>query len=246
MVAAFIAKKGMRAHVVNSSKTLARRDFLLNEKLYESLGIKAGTDAKDLRDKTCKVVYCTGDDVQNNCVESLTAGKASMVDSLRDAVLVVDEVDGLLIDGGSNQTCYFEDRDYSEKVNGWLTQLRNTGQLQGDWDDYKAAMGEMELQNEVEDAWDDANSKEEGRDYTTRGNGIYMLDNKTGKIAEGGWTLWFEILKTMKTTAQWVKYQYPKAILSRLECFMSYTCVFGLTGSLGQKSEKKFMSEHFR
>jgi hypothetical protein len=56
--------------------------------------------------------------------------------------------------------------------------------------------------------------------------------------------LWFEILKTLRTSSQWIKYQYPKAILSRLQCFMSYSCIFGLTGSLGQKAERQFLSEH--
>merc|ERR1719215_2373517 len=60
MLAAFVAKKGMRAHVVNSNRVLTQRDFHGNKSIFENLAINASADPKDLRSKDVLVVYCSG------------------------------------------------------------------------------------------------------------------------------------------------------------------------------------------
>merc|ERR1719203_2378097 len=63
-------------------------------------------------------------------------------------------------------------------------------------------------------------------------------------VREDQGSLWLEILRRQRTGAS-VQYRYTKAILCRLQCFMSYSCIFGLTGSLGQLSERDYLSEQY-
>mmetsp|Transcript_86201 Transcript_86201/g.244548 ORF Transcript_86201/g.244548 Transcript_86201/m.244548 type:complete len:167 (+) Transcript_86201:3-503(+) len=132
-------------------------------------------------------------------------------------------------------------------VNDWLGQLNTKGEISKDWDDFRASgPGAAALQAEVEQAWQEAARKAEGRDFTRRGDELYMMDARTGKVAEHAWSLWLEILRSQKTVpAGFVHYKYTKAVLCRLQCFMSYTCIFGLTGSLGQGAERRYLAEHY-
>merc|ERR1719379_661334 len=90
MLAAFLAKKNMRAHVINTDRTLAQRDFDANVAFFNTLGIRAGTSHADLKNKRCMIVYCTGGDVEKACLDSLTEGKiVEYQEGLKDAILIV-------------------------------------------------------------------------------------------------------------------------------------------------------------
>jgi len=248
MLAAFVAKKGMRAHVVNNNRVLSQRDFAANDRLFAMLGIRASADPAQLKQKEMQVVYCTSDDVEGSCFDCLIEGEIEEYEeSLKDAILIVDEVDGLIFDKGATSSRFFEDRDFSDSVNDWLTQLRQKGSIARAWDDFRSQDEcSRALQKEVEEAFKASSTKKEGRDYTKRGGEIYMLDKKTNMINEQSWSLWLEILKSQNNYPEkWVEYKYEKAILSRLQCFMSYSCIFGLTGSLGQQAEKNYLLEHY-
>merc|ERR1719346_640078 len=118
MLAAFIAKKGMRAHVVNNNRVLAQRDFATNDKFFKALGIKASTDHTDLKKKEMLIVYCTSDDVEGACLDCLVEGEVEQYEQgLKDAILIVDEVDGLIFDKGTNSSKFFQDREFSDWVN---------------------------------------------------------------------------------------------------------------------------------
>lgn len=248
MLAAYCAKKGLRAHVVNNDRVLTRRDFQTNDKFFKALGIKASLDMKDLKNKSAQIVYATGQDIESICLDSLIDGEFEQHESaLQDCVLIVDEVDGLIFDGGTTTTKHFADRELGDMVNEWLGQLRTKGRIERDWDDFRSADDISELlQQEVEDAYAEAAQKVEGRDYAKRGEGMYMLDPETGKVMERGWSLWLEIIKSNNNfPSQWVEYKYEKAILSRLQCYMSYTCICGLTGSLGQSAEREYLKKYY-
>merc|ERR1719221_1700708 len=152
MLAAFCAKKGLRAHVVNNDRVLTRRDFATNDKFFRALGIKASLDMKYLKNKDAKIVYITGADIESECLNSLVDGEFEQHEAgLQDTVLIVDEVDGLIFDGGTTTTKHFADRDLGDTVNEWLTQLRNKGRIDRDYDDFRSVDDISELlQQEVE------------------------------------------------------------------------------------------------
>lgn len=248
MLAAFVAKKGMRAHVVNNNRVLTQRDYHGNANIFNMLGIQASANPADIKNKECMVCYCTGDDVEGSCLDSLMEGGADEYErGLEDAVLIVDEVDGLIFDRGVTSSKWFSDREFSDLVNEWFSQLMMQGKIQRDWDDFR---GQEEwtnaLQKEVEEAFADAENKQEGVDFTKRGDRLYILDPKTKMPREQDWALWLEILKSQRNhPAQWIEYKYEKAILCSVQCFMTYSCIFGLTGSLGGPAEKKYLGEQY-
>mmetsp|Transcript_120802 Transcript_120802/g.313667 ORF Transcript_120802/g.313667 Transcript_120802/m.313667 type:complete len:1794 (-) Transcript_120802:25-5406(-) len=246
MLAAFVAMKGLRAHVINDNRVLTRRDYDTNLALFKMLGINASPDPERLTDKACSIVYCTGDDIEKTCVKCLTEGEAEQYEKdLAKAVLIVDEVDGMIFDKGPASAKEFIDGEFSEWVNGWLDQLENTGTIERDWDDFRAAAEtSAQIQREVEAAFHEAMEKKEGKDYAIRGEGVYMLNPKTHMIQENSWSLWLEVLRRNKTGKS-ASYRYVKAILCRLQCFRTYACIFGLTGSLGQESEKQYLLDYY-
>jgi len=248
MVAAFVAKRGLRAHVINDNRVLAHRDFDASQSLFSALGLHASSDRSDLKNKDCQIVYCTGDDVEEACLDMLIEGNVEEYEEgLKEAVLIVDEVDGLIFDKGTVSAKTFEDREFSEWVSEWLGQLELKGEVERDWDDFRA-QGEcsLRIQKETEQAYVDRFKKKEGIDFAIRGGVPYMLDPKTSVIREDAWALWMEALKKHRTEGSYsVKYKYVKAILCRLQCFMSYSCIFGLTGSLGRNSEKDYLRDHY-
>eukprot|EP00429_Kryptoperidinium_foliaceum_P071067 CAMPEP_0176058566 /NCGR_PEP_ID=MMETSP0120_2-20121206/29181_1 /TAXON_ID=160619 /ORGANISM="Kryptoperidinium foliaceum, Strain CCMP 1326" /LENGTH=1562 /DNA_ID=CAMNT_0017392095 /DNA_START=32 /DNA_END=4720 /DNA_ORIENTATION=+ len=248
MLAAFVALRGLRAHVVNDNRVLAQRDFRTNLPLFERLGIVASDDRSDLKSESVQVVYCTGDDVEKSCLESLIEGKVEELEAgLKQAVLIVDEVDGLIFDKGTVSNEVFEHHEYSGWVNNWLRQLDLNGRIERDWEDFRANGDcSMTIQREVEEAYRQIGSRTEGVDYVVRGDMPYMTDRKTGLIKEDAWSLWLEVLKRHRRDGAYnVQYKYVKAVLCRLQCFMSYACIFGLTGSLGQTSEMAYLQEHY-
>lgn len=248
MIASFVSKRGLRAHVINDNRVLSRRDFETNQALFAALGLSASTDRNDLKNKACQIVYCTGDDVEHSCLDELVEGNVEEYEEgLKEAVLIVDEVDGLIFDKGVVTPQSFEDSEFSDWVATWLGQLEMRGEIERDWDDFRQ-QGEctMRIQSEVTEAWQELARKREGVDYVIRGGTPYMLDPKTNLVREDTWGLWMEVLKRQRSDGAYpVKYKHTKAILCRLQCFMSYACIFGLTGSLGRKSEKEYLCEHY-
>jgi len=186
MLAAFVAKKGMRAHVINNDRVLTRRDYEGNKSIFAALDIKASADQADIRSKEMQVVYCCPEDIESSCLESLMEGSAEDYErGLEDAVLIVDEVDGLIFDRGTTSSKFFGDREFSDWVNEWLSQLMMYGKIQKDWDDFRSGdEWTRALQKEVEEAFKESEAKVEGVDYTKRGDRMYILDPKTKMLRE--------------------------------------------------------------
>jgi len=250
MLASFIALKGLRAHVVNDDVVLTQRDYALNNKLFEALGIRASCDPRDLKKPEVRVVYCTGRDVEESLVDCLTQeGVEAFEKSLQSTVLIVDEVDGLILDKGVITEKLFYDATMSDAANKAFQQIMNKGALQRDADDFRAQgefPGMADLEAEVQAADTEAAGKKDGRDFTVRGDEIYMLDPKTKQIDQSAWALWLEVKRAQRKGATGrIRYKFVKAVLSRIQCFMSYACIFGVTGSLGQNAEKKYLAEHY-
>eukprot|EP00971_Amphidinium_carterae_P159993 3172051-Amphidinium_carterae.1 len=104
-----------------------------------------------------------------------------------------------------------------------------------------------DLEAEVQAADKEAATKREGQDFSVRGDEVYMLNPKTKQIDQDGWALWLEVKRAQRrgASAAKIRYKYVKAVLSRIQCFMSYACIFGVTGSLGQSAEKRYLAEHY-
>lgn len=123
----------------------------------------------------------------------------------------------MIFDKGPASLKEFSDREFSEWVNNWLEQLETTGDIKRDYDDFRS-YGESQatIQREVREAYDASFKKKEGVHYAERGQGLYLLDEKTNMIKEGATALWLEAMKRSKL-GHHAQYKYIKVCV----------CVFG-------------------
>eukprot|EP00928_Gymnodinium_smaydae_P061945 TRINITY_DN458_c0_g6_i1.p1 TRINITY_DN458_c0_g6~~TRINITY_DN458_c0_g6_i1.p1 ORF type:complete len:1920 (-),score=455.95 TRINITY_DN458_c0_g6_i1:187-5574(-) len=256
MLAAFIAKRGartkggLRAHVVIDNVTLKSRDYDTVSMFFQKLNIKASESEEHLRNPEYQVVYCTGAEIWSQCRQTQEAGEEDAFEtSVRNTVLIVDEVDGLIIDGDANVQYMYVDDNLSASVDAWCRQLENdiTPDVIPDKNADPVAISEQRYcLSKVLEAYDEAKAAERGKEFEWRGGEMYMMDKTTGMLAVGFWDLWYEIRHWIETEwAGWVTYKCIKGILCKKHCFTSYPCIFGLTGSLGQKAEKSYLAEQY-
>eukprot|EP00929_Paragymnodinium_shiwhaense_P063270 TRINITY_DN3161_c0_g2_i1.p1 TRINITY_DN3161_c0_g2~~TRINITY_DN3161_c0_g2_i1.p1 ORF type:complete len:1868 (+),score=480.55 TRINITY_DN3161_c0_g2_i1:49-5652(+) len=254
MLAAFVVKRGrrigtgLRAHVVIDNGTLKSRDFDTVSLFFEKLGITASKFEEHLQDERFEVVYCTGAEIWSQCRSYQEQGKSGeFEEALGNAVLIVDEVDGLIIDGDANIQYMYPDDVMSQYADHWLRLLENGYNPEDPREADELLNDELKVAfRKVEDAYNQAKSAELGRDFEWREGFMYMLDKSTGMIKVGWWDLWYEIKYWMDT--EWegsVTYKCIKSILCKKHCFTSYSCIFGLTGSLGQRAEQNFLATHY-
>eukprot|EP00929_Paragymnodinium_shiwhaense_P063269 TRINITY_DN3161_c0_g1_i1.p1 TRINITY_DN3161_c0_g1~~TRINITY_DN3161_c0_g1_i1.p1 ORF type:complete len:1982 (+),score=496.58 TRINITY_DN3161_c0_g1_i1:40-5946(+) len=254
MLAAFVVKRGkrlgtgQRAHVVIDNTTLKSRDFDTVSLFFSKLGINASKKEDHLHDPSYQVVYCTGAEIWSQVRLRQELGQLREFEkTLSNVVLILDEVDGLIIDGDANIQYMYPDDTLGSYADHWLRLLEN-----GFNPDEPKTADELFTQElkvafkKVEDAYYTAKDAEKGRDFEWRGGYMYMVDKSTGMIKVGWWDLWYEIRYWIDTNWQGsVTYKCIKSILCKKHCFTSYSCILGLTGSLGQMAEQDFLSTHY-
>jgi len=257
MLAAFVAKRGKRmanmsrAHVVVDNGTLKSRDFDMVGRFFSKLGIKASKEGDHILNPLYEVVYCTGAEIFSQCRICQETGQ-EFEDCVRNAVLIVDEVDGLIIDGDANIQYMYPDETLSFYADHWLRQLENGMKPEAaatSHADPKYEISKEELQLTLQrcrDAYVQAQEAEKGQDFEWRGGQMYMINKSTGLLAVGWWDLWFEIRHWIDTEWQGeVTYKCTKSILCKKRCFTSYSSIFGLTGSLGQSAEQEYLRAQY-
>eukprot|EP00929_Paragymnodinium_shiwhaense_P063274 TRINITY_DN3161_c0_g4_i1.p1 TRINITY_DN3161_c0_g4~~TRINITY_DN3161_c0_g4_i1.p1 ORF type:complete len:1922 (+),score=477.26 TRINITY_DN3161_c0_g4_i1:213-5978(+) len=255
MLAAFVVKRGrrtgtgLRAHVVIDNATLKSRDFDTVSLFFDKLKMKASKSMEHLHDPEYEIVYCTGAEIWNECRARLEQGQPSeeFERSMSNVVLIVDEVDGLIIDGDANIQYMYPDEYLSEHADHWLRLLENGMNPDEPNDADELIREELRIAfHKVEEAYGTAKDAVKGRDFEWRGDFMYMIDKSTGMIKVGWWDLWYEIRYWIDTEWQGVvTYKSIKSILCKKHCFTSYSCIFGLTGSLGQRAEQSFLLTHY-
>eukprot|EP00929_Paragymnodinium_shiwhaense_P063272 TRINITY_DN3161_c0_g3_i1.p1 TRINITY_DN3161_c0_g3~~TRINITY_DN3161_c0_g3_i1.p1 ORF type:complete len:1788 (+),score=434.49 TRINITY_DN3161_c0_g3_i1:61-5424(+) len=254
MLAAFVVKRGrrlragLRAHVVIDNSTLKSRDFDTVSLFFEKLGIRASKKEEHLHNTAYEVVYCTGAEIWAQCRERQELGHSEEFEkTLQKVVLIVDEVDGLIIDGDANIQYMYPDDTLSDYADHWLRLLENGFNPEEPQEGDELLTEELKVAlQKVHEAYYEAKEALRGRDFEWRGGFMYMVDKATGMIKVGWWDLWYEIRYWIDT--QWegrVTYKCIKSILCKKHCFTQYSCIFGLTGSLGQKAEQKFLAQHY-
>merc|ERR1712232_1045457 len=88
MLAAFVAKRGMRAHVIIDNDTLLERDFNTMSGMFAKLKINC---EKRQFDKGGSVVYCSAIDVELYFLRTMQESDKAI--SMKGTVMIVDEVD---------------------------------------------------------------------------------------------------------------------------------------------------------
>jgi len=242
MLAAFVAMKGLRAHVVIDNPTLVERDFGVMQACFDRLELTSAktsaAGAKILQDKTLQIVYCTASDLRQCAVDSITDGTfGTHEENLADAVLVVDEIDGLLIDQEVT-SCYVLPEDaVVEETDEWIAKygsFKNTPR--------PADPNMANLHRDLKEAEAIMGSKTENIDYIITGNQHIQVVDKTTGLASPAYALWMELLSQKLFPGYKPRILIPQALMCFPRLLKAYRKLFGLTGSLGCEPEKKFLS----
>jgi len=235
MLAAFCAKKGMRAHVVIDNDMLLERDHSTMSLLFTKLGL---TVEKNYLDKEAQVVYCSSMDIELHFMAKMKDNAKS--NNSISSVMIVDEVDSLIVDENVYK-CYVDDYlEGSEVAHWWMTQGRNESP-------YYQEPWKRKIMQQLESASSDMHMKREGRHYVVdQYTGmLWALDERTSLLKRSTWYLWLELMRKERFSDYRVRYMTRQNVICRKSCFSSYTFIFGLTGSLGTEAEMRYTKKHF-
>jgi len=239
MLAAYVAKKGLTAHVAIDNATLLERDFRTMSDLFRKLSIKTH---KGSFKPEYQVIYCSAMDIEMYFLDQMSKGAGDV--NFKNCVMIVDEVDSLIVDENAYQTYVFDDMPASEVCEWWLTQGKNA-----DKKTIEACEQWMQkIMNKMKDADEDARLKKfEGQHYhVDEGSGkIWALDEKTAAVKRNAWFLWLEALRRQRDHEHKIQYKCRQMVVCQKSCFSSYSFIFGLTGSLGTEAELEYTKKHF-
>eukprot|EP00928_Gymnodinium_smaydae_P047244 TRINITY_DN3151_c0_g1_i2.p1 TRINITY_DN3151_c0_g1~~TRINITY_DN3151_c0_g1_i2.p1 ORF type:complete len:1493 (-),score=183.82 TRINITY_DN3151_c0_g1_i2:209-4426(-) len=241
MLAAYVALKGRRAHVLVNSTALLERDYAALAPMFKKLGLSVSKSSRDLTRRDAQIVYCK----RNGLITSaMTHVKNGHQMSFEDAFLIVDEIDGLIIDGDANTDFADFDLARSDQVNSWLDQT--------DGDPTKLDISRMSDADAVQcrkliAKHKQALQKEEGVDYIVQGDQVFALDDKTKAVLEANEyvDLWLELKRRELNPSYRIQMYSKQTVINVQHCFNSYAHIFGLTGSLGRQPERSFVEEAY-
>lgn len=235
MLAAFVAKRGLTAHVVIDNDTLLERDFATMSALFQKFNLSA---CKGNLGKGHQVVYCSCMDIELYFMERMKEGVEDI--DFRRCVMIVDEVDSLIVDDNVYQ-CYVD--DYAEGCDiaeWWCAQGRHESK-------YNFEPWKRKVIDSLEKAEMEISSKSEGRSYIIDDNSgmVWALDERTAQLKRSAWYLWLELLRKQYISEYRIRYMTRQNVICKKSCFASYSFIFGLTGSLGTEAEKAYTKKHF-
>eukprot|EP00928_Gymnodinium_smaydae_P023731 TRINITY_DN19468_c0_g1_i1.p1 TRINITY_DN19468_c0_g1~~TRINITY_DN19468_c0_g1_i1.p1 ORF type:complete len:1399 (-),score=264.60 TRINITY_DN19468_c0_g1_i1:93-3698(-) len=238
MLAAFVARRGLTAHVVIDNATLLERDYATMSPLFDRLGISHG---KRSLDTGSQVVYCSSADIESHWLQQVQANGRGP--TFCRCALIVDEVDSLIVDEKVYK-CYVDyHNEGSEVCNSWWRASRGGGNSTVGTEPVR---WKRRIKERLVEAEGEARLKREGRDFVADAycDAIWALDERS-LVMRSAWFLWLELKRKQRDRDYVIRYMTRQSVVCKKSCFSSYTFIFGLTGSLGTEAEKRFTQEHF-
>jgi len=235
MLAAFVAKKGLKAHVVIDNDTLLERDYSTMAPLFKKLKL---TSEKRKLDKDAQIVYCSAMDIECHIMKLMQEGASSV--KFHRHVMVVDEVDSLIVDDNVYTSYVEEYKEASDICGWWIAKGRNESP-------YNHTSWKRRVMEQLEIAEADMKSKKEGKHYTVDkyAGTVWALDERTALLKRSAWYLWLELKRKQMFRDYQIHYMTKRHVISKKSCFSAYPYIFGLTGSLGTEAEMAYTKKHF-
>jgi len=235
MLAAFVALKGMTAHVIIDNDTLLERDHATMKALFQKLSLTADKRALDT---DTQVVYCSTMDIEFHLLEKMKQGNTD--GGFKNCVMIVDEVDSLIVDDHVYNCYVDEDHQGSDICQWWWTQGHQESPSYYD-------SRKKRLMEQLEAAHRDAGRKQEGKHYVVDDyyGTVWALDERTCHVKRSSWYLWLELIRKGKYPDYQIQCMTRQTVICKKSCFASYSFIFGLTGSLGTEAEQEYTKKHF-
>ncbi|KAK3267466.1 hypothetical protein CYMTET_23979 [Cymbomonas tetramitiformis] len=241
MLAAFHVLRGCpRVNVLVDNISLLERDFSTFEPLFQAMGIKSCSAAnKASVEADMQVCYHTAHSLEVQYLKGLTGESEHPI--TENAVLIVDEVDGLIVDEDVNRSYVYEDKKASDLLNQGLERTRRGGKSLR----YHLGKKHAALAESVEQAQAEMKEKVNGQDYTidSKVKKCKMLD-RFGRPRDSAYELWLELLNNQQFKTP-VRYLSPQFLLSRPYVLKKHSKIIGLSGSLGNEAEQDFVKSTY-
>eukprot|EP00928_Gymnodinium_smaydae_P098764 TRINITY_DN9251_c0_g3_i1.p1 TRINITY_DN9251_c0_g3~~TRINITY_DN9251_c0_g3_i1.p1 ORF type:complete len:1563 (+),score=249.83 TRINITY_DN9251_c0_g3_i1:91-4779(+) len=236
MLAAFVAKRGYRAHVVIDNDTLLERDYATMAALFKKLKLSA---EKRKLDQDHQIVYCSAMDIELHSLRSMRDSENEL--DFSNCIMIVDEVDSLIVDENVYR-CYVDVHEAGSEVCEWWWD-------QGRYENpQNFPQWKRNIMQNLVSAERELKTKKDGKHYFTDHNmgTFWALDEKTCQVKRAIWYLWLELLRKKGLVDYTMNYSTRQSVMCKQSCFASYSLIFGLTGSLGTEAEKRFTKRHFK
>jgi len=235
MLAAFVAKKGFKAHVVIDNDTLLERDYATMSPLFKKLRL---TSEKRKLDKDAQIVYCSAMDIECHIMKGMQDGASHVKFPLH--VMIVDEVDSLIVDDNVYTSYVEEYKEASDICGWWVAKGRNESP-------YNHSSWKRRVMEQLEVAEAEMKGKKEGKHYTVDkyAGTVWALDERTALLKRSAWYLWLELKRKQTFRDYKINYMTKRHVISKKSCFSAYPYIFGLTGSLGTEAEMNYTKKHF-
>jgi len=261
-----VAFLGKRVHVVVDDENLLERDFQTYRSLFESFRTRggrpvqaricvraskkaarfAGDQAATVRvDEEADIVYCEAKHVQSFYMRLAKAGGTNFDAVYRDRVLVLDEVDALVIGEEPNVPFVYENEELSAlatRAAEALVRHRPAEEI--------AALASRPVEKKVirnmERAAQTARKWVARVDYDLDPDTGRYLQVQAGRADEAAWSLALEFKNFADRLSDRVVYNERLAVMSRPRVFRKYERIIGLSGSVGNDTERGFLSEVYR
>ena len=226
-----------RVHVLENNQGLLERDFAEYEAFYRSFTHSTGAEltcSSDI-DGTPDICYCLKKGNNSFFNQQMTKGSDVVLD---DVILIVDEVDDLVVNENPLLRYLKPDREQTVEYQRYYKALKehcSPAQPYNakKWKDAQRIKEEMA-------------GKEEGKHYAAGANDKFvMLDENHREPKVPLVSDWLEYLNYDRRSNSPDKLSYFNALCTPF-MYNKYSCIFGLTGSVGGEAERKYIKETYR
>ena len=235
MLAIFVCKQmGKKVHVLENNEGLLERDYETYAPYYDRFGL---TTAKQI-DPEADICYCLKRENNKYFTQQLVEGKLD----LENIILIVDEVDDLVV----NESPYVA---YMKADTEKTPEYRRVYGLIKGGATSKPADVDRPLWKDCQRIVELANTKKEHEDYMVGNNEYLMLEKlKDGtsrvpkvKLSDD----WLEYLNFRQFNTPPQKRTFYAGLCTPF-MYANYSCIFGLTGSVGGPAEKEYIKNTYR
>jgi len=252
---------GKRVHVVVDDESLVERDFQTYRSLFGAFHSRRGThvqaklcvsaakkharfsrdDAAVLRvEEDADIVYCEAKYVQSFYTQLAKRGGVDFDAVYRDRVLILDEVDALVIGEAPNVPFVYENTDlsaFATRVAESLVRQATTEQVSA-----MATTGaERKVIRNMERAAQTVSKWQMHCDYSLDKDSNRYVRLQNGRACDGAWSLALEYKNYVDHYSDKVCYNERLFVMSRPRVFQKYSRIVGLSGSVGNDTERSFL-----
>jgi len=239
MLAIFVVKLfGKKVHILENNEGLLLRDYNANKLFYEQFDIQSGIklDSPELQ-----ICYCLKSEINRHFLRKMIEG--TLDEEARATVLIVDEVDDLIVNERPTDYYAQSDADLTPQLRKCYKSIKAgdyslpQGVSEIVWEEAMASVTYCREQTEREKHW---------RIITdSNGNQRAIMLDAQGRVPKvtltSPWLTWLNYNECGILPKAETRY----AVVCTPYMFNKYACIFGLTGSVGGRTELDYLTKTY-